>query len=113
MSRAPLSASPSAATAVICRPKDIKQMHPLVSKRFTCFLIITFFHMSILIPAARASVIDTTMYLDTQQHIIPHGLRTLLDRLKHLFLSPMYREKKAAFNWSFLQQPGAPAGYPM
>ena len=36
--------------------------------------------MSILIPAARASVIDTTMYLDTQQHTTPHEFGTLLDR---------------------------------
>ena len=72
--------APSATTGIIHRPKDVRQMHGFISKRFTCFLIVAFFHMSILIPAARASVIDTTMYLDRQQQITTHELETLLDR---------------------------------
>lgn len=47
---------------------------------FICFLTIMFFYTSSLVPAARAAMIDTSVYIDQGQTITTQKLSTLLER---------------------------------
>lgn len=47
---------------------------------FICFLTTMFFYMSSLVPAARAAMIDTSVYIDREPRITNQKLSTLVER---------------------------------